>query len=586
MRHFKDLHGLSPHAVAVITAAAMLVCMTFLVAVVPITNSSETREARVVWTMLDSGNYLTPLRDGRVPSKPPLFHWCAAGIALLRGDLTATAVRFPSIIFAAGSLLFTMLLAAALSLSPDPAIRRKTALAAGALLALGYHFSSTAVRAQVDMTMTFFVTAAIFVLLRRLPRVLQAPAEIEKIYSSTDWSLFYAACGFGVLSKGPIGAVLPLIACGSAFWAVLPLKTVVRFFLRPRLGWFFFAAVAAPWYLLALLGQKQSFVDRQIVYENVMRFTGWGWDDKPDPVWFYIGPFLKNMLPLSLLFLWSVWAIHLAPAFRKTGMAGIDERSRIHMRIPLFWFTSGFLLFSLAVGKRAIYLLPLYPAVAVHAALALERLFFADGKPLISDLLWRRFHKILLLLLVLTLLFVEAGKIFPFASEAAAVISDWLKQHGWRFQAAALLGAAALYAWHRRPFTFGRAYLLFLGTFMWFAAVTMLGTGFKDTIHDFHILAPQVSRLVPADAGLAADEWWASEFLSPLIFHMKRRITPIPPRGHLPEDGFVLASREWMEKLPVNPLNAGWEEVKNFRLVYEQDGRSPDREIVLLRRRM
>jgi hypothetical protein len=36
-----------------------------------------------------------------------------------------------------------------------------------------------------------------------------------------------------------------------------------------------------------------------------------------------------------------------------------------HLLFPLIWFVAGFLFFSLSFGKRAVYLLPLYPALAL-----------------------------------------------------------------------------------------------------------------------------------------------------------------------------------------------------------------------------
>ena len=47
------------------------------------------------------GRWLLPLRAGeQIASKPPLFHWFAAGASILRGEMTEASIRFPSALFA------------------------------------------------------------------------------------------------------------------------------------------------------------------------------------------------------------------------------------------------------------------------------------------------------------------------------------------------------------------------------------------------------------------------------------------------------------------------------------------------------
>src|SRR2546428_1023456 len=67
-----------------VLAAAALVALAVVLAALPIGSDvyegGEAREGLVVREMLRTGDWILPLWNGSVvPSKPPLFHWLAAG---------------------------------------------------------------------------------------------------------------------------------------------------------------------------------------------------------------------------------------------------------------------------------------------------------------------------------------------------------------------------------------------------------------------------------------------------------------------------------------------------------------------------
>src|SRR2546425_10844227 len=69
-----------------VLAAAALVALAVVLAALPIGSDvyegGEAREGLVVREMLRTGDWILPLWNGSVvPSKPPLFHWLAAGAA-------------------------------------------------------------------------------------------------------------------------------------------------------------------------------------------------------------------------------------------------------------------------------------------------------------------------------------------------------------------------------------------------------------------------------------------------------------------------------------------------------------------------
>src|SRR5437870_6295210 len=86
-----------------VLAAAALVALTVVLAALPIGSDvyegGEAREGLVVREMLRTGDWILPLWNGSVvPSKPPLFHWLAAGPAAPPGaGATEHTLRVPPI---------------------------------------------------------------------------------------------------------------------------------------------------------------------------------------------------------------------------------------------------------------------------------------------------------------------------------------------------------------------------------------------------------------------------------------------------------------------------------------------------------
>jgi 4-amino-4-deoxy-L-arabinose transferase-like glycosyltransferase len=66
----------------------------------PIWHHGEAREALVVQGIVRNREWILPLRNGEIPSKPPFFHWLAALPAFVFGP-SDLIVRLPSTIGAA-----------------------------------------------------------------------------------------------------------------------------------------------------------------------------------------------------------------------------------------------------------------------------------------------------------------------------------------------------------------------------------------------------------------------------------------------------------------------------------------------------
>src|SRR5437762_11624634 len=99
-----------------VLAAAALVALAVVLAALPIGSDvyegGEAREGLVVREMLRTGDWILPLWNGSVvPSKPPLFHWLAAGPACRSGAGGAGAPLCGAAIGRRGLALLPRLLA-------------------------------------------------------------------------------------------------------------------------------------------------------------------------------------------------------------------------------------------------------------------------------------------------------------------------------------------------------------------------------------------------------------------------------------------------------------------------------------------
>ncbi len=305
---------------------------------VPFYVRGEPREGLVVQEMQASGDWILPAVNGSyVPFKPPLFHWAALAAAGVFGGIDEFTLRFPSALFAALGIFLIYFAGARLW-------EEKAGLASAVVLATNHEWWTAAALAQVDMTLAFFMTAALLLFL------LACRSRGGEIALTASLAVALLLGG-ATLAKGPVGLAIPLLIffCFLALRGKLALLGKFHLLASAAL----FCLVAGSWYLLALRQGGQAFFLRQIVNENFRTAVGaYGHYQSP---FYFVPAWLSDMLPWSLFF--PAMALF---AYRKREWLR-DER----VVYLLVWFATVFLFFSLARGKRAIYILPLYPAAAL-----------------------------------------------------------------------------------------------------------------------------------------------------------------------------------------------------------------------------
>ena len=317
--------------------------------------SDEPRFALVARTMVESGDWLFPRRGSELyPDKPPMLMWLQA--------LSFTVVRdwriaflLPSLLAGLGTLVLVWDLGRRLW-SP-----RAGLLAAMAVLS-ALMFSFQFKRAQIDPLITFEITLANWALLRHL---LFGP----------HWRLYWFGCfvaGLGVITKG-VGVIallmlLPYALARRAGWQGLAATQGDGW--RWAAGLPAFLGAIALWLLpmvsVALMRAEPQYLDymHNILFDQTARryagqvggHYGKGW-------WYFVPVLLLHFFPLSLAYGAGLREL-------RAGWRARDGR----LAVLAGWCALVFLFFSLAGGKREVYVLPMLPMLALALAPTLLRI--------------------------------------------------------------------------------------------------------------------------------------------------------------------------------------------------------------------
>jgi 4-amino-4-deoxy-L-arabinose transferase-like glycosyltransferase len=324
------------HELAVLIAACAALYLTGI-GDVPFYTRGEPREGLVVRQMVRSGDWLVPARPGGDPArKPPLYYWAAAAALTTLPEPPERALRLPSGLLGTAGVLVVWAAARA-------ALPAGAALPAALVLATTFEWTRAATSARVDMALA----APLAVLLAAWIGVLVAPAGRRR---TALLAVGAAAAALGTLGKGPVALVLPALAAG-ALWATRAHRAAART-LRPAATLGAAAAVAGAWYAAAFAHEGWAFVD-VVTRENLLRFL----DTETAETGHAHGPAYLLLVGLVGLLPWTPLAPLALAAARSAATA-----------LAAAWAVCGLVFLSLATAKRSVYLLPLYPAVALLLA--------------------------------------------------------------------------------------------------------------------------------------------------------------------------------------------------------------------------
>lgn len=345
----------------------------------------EPRFAQATKQMLESGDFVAIRFQNEARNKKPAgIYWLqavAVGAAKALGFPNAFKTiwlyRLPSLLGAVATVLLTYWAGLAF-------LSWRAAALAGALTASTVLLGVEARLATTDAVLASSVVAAMGAL-GRIYLAQTDPARREDKIPVQLPVLFWTAIALGVLVKGPI---TPMVAALAA--TTLSVKERSGRWLkplRPALGLVWVALLVVPWFALIMIRTHGAFLIDSVGGDMLAKVASAKERHGAPPGAYFLAFWITAwpMAPFAALAAPCVWRRRREPA----------------VAFLLAWIVPAWLLFEAVPTKLPHYVLPLYPAIALAVAFALDR------RELAFERRWAR--PILMLLPLVALLFVAVG---------------------------------------------------------------------------------------------------------------------------------------------------------------------------------
>lgn len=345
-------------------------------------DETEPLFAEAARQMLVREDWITPYFNEQTRfDKPPLIYWLVA-IAYRLFGVNEWAARFPSafsafllICFGFYTLYFYTKSTQKHCLNPQrhPVLFHPLPWLGAVLMAFNPEMIAWARIGVSDLLLTACLSSALLTFFlgyatREAPtltiRIFSIQISNQTFKISDFWYLaFYILVALAVLTKGPVGLILPLLIIGS-FLSYLKKGKVVLKEMRPGRGGLIFLGMTLPWYILVTLANGQDYINSFFGYHNFERFTQVV-NDHSAPWYFYFIVVLVGFAPFSI---YLPFAIASSQFWKRRYW---QRQTRIeHLKLfAIFWFACIFLFFTIAVTKLPSYVLPLMPAAAFLVSL-------------------------------------------------------------------------------------------------------------------------------------------------------------------------------------------------------------------------
>ncbi len=329
----------------------------------PFHSKGEPREAVVALSMLKYNDWILPINNGGdMPYKPPFMHWCIAIVSLSLGYVTEFTSRLPSALS-----LIAMLMGGYSFYSK----RRNTTLAVLTTLftLTSFEVHRAGMATRVDMMLTAFVVGALLLFYRWWENGCKGFPFLAVICMTG-----------GVLTKGPVGAILPCLVMGIFF--LLRKEPFLRTFLRFVCYGLASLLVPALWYIAAYYRGGDAFLSLMIE-ENFGRFAGkMSYESHVHPFTYNFMTLITGWLPFSLLVIMSAFVAiqkqhfqQITTSIRAFSLGKYAQKALHECRrcnpVDLFSFLSFAVIlvfYCIPSSKRSTYLLPCYPFMAYFLA--------------------------------------------------------------------------------------------------------------------------------------------------------------------------------------------------------------------------
>jgi 4-amino-4-deoxy-L-arabinose transferase-like glycosyltransferase len=303
--------------------------------------------------MVQGNDWVTPKIFGEPQFEKPIFYYWMVAASFKVFGVNEWAGRLPS-------ALPATLLVLLVSAFTARVFNRRTGLLAGVVLASGLEYAIMSRLMLTDIVLALFIAGTLFCYWLAVDDEKHRPRWVI---------LHFVFGGFAMLTKGPVGLVVSLLAT-----AIFSLITKKRHPYRGGALWVgiaLYLAIGIPWYVVMTVEHGWGFLYHFIVHENIMRFLR-AEHHANNHFWYYIAVLLGGSIP---------WMPALVTACSRAIRAGIRHDPRLVFLWS--WLLTSFVFLTATQSKLPSYIFFVFVPVAQVIAVALDELWskgFRDTK--------------------------------------------------------------------------------------------------------------------------------------------------------------------------------------------------------------
>ena len=337
---------------------------------IPPVDRDEARFAQATKQMIETGDYVDIRFQNDVRYKKPI------GIYLLQATVVKTAeilgfpgarttiwlYRVPSLLGSIGAVLLTYTCALTF-ISQRAAVLAALMMVGSPLLGIEARLATTDAMLLVTVIAAMGVLASVY---------LSQRGGISTHSGLALPAVFWTALAIGVELKGPV--IVMIVTLAAATLSLIDRSARWLTALRPFPGFAWFIVLVSPWFA-AIYGRTGSafFVD-SIGHDMLAKVVS-GEESHGGPPGLYFVLFFATFFPASVLAVLaapSVWAAHNKPT----------------IRFLLAWLLPSWIVFELIPTKLPHYVLPLFPAISILIAGAIESKVLSHRPWLERGVIW------------------------------------------------------------------------------------------------------------------------------------------------------------------------------------------------------
>ena len=374
----------------------VLVCIFTLLPYIGIINfhtKGEPREAIVAVSMLNHQNWILPVNNGGdIAYKPPLFHWAIALFSLPEGHVSEYTSRLPSAIA-------VIVMAICCFLFFAKRVNNSTAFLSVLLTISTFEIHRAAMASRVDMVMTMFMVLSFLQLYKWNEKGARGISLVSAILM-----------GCATLTKGPVGIILPCAIIG--LFMLMRGQNFFKVLWKCALTALVSCVLPAIWYYLAYKQGGDAFLSL-VMEENFGRFMGkMSYESHEQPIIYYFYITLAGFIPWSVLVLISLFTLSYKwPKGKvsqkwetfKQSITGMSD-ARLY---SLICIVVVFVFFCIPKSKRSVYIMSIYPFVALFLA---EYMFYLFRNKQVASRIFGTFLSLLIGIVLVLLLIVRFVK--------------------------------------------------------------------------------------------------------------------------------------------------------------------------------